>query len=238
MKGSRWTAAEDAVLRRRWTEGRPVDEIAAATGRTRDAVIERRKALGLASRPRGTWRPPGESAALDAKLAKLWSEGASTSEAMAALGMSRTGVGQRRRALGLPARGKRTVSEERDDELRRLWNEGATAREIGRRLGISAGTVLSRRAQLGLPPRTKACPQTAAPPAPEPDRVGPDLAPCRLRGLPIRDVPIGPPPRTCQWIDGDPLSGDWSFCGAPSVRGARAPYCEAHLARAYRREEA
>ncbi len=291
MKLPRWTPAEDGAMRRMWSEGRPIDEIAAAVGRTYHAVVERRKRLGLPGRP-GGGRP--RDGARDDELRRLWSEGATTIEAAAALGMSKTGVDGWRRALGLPARqkGNRTVPEERDDELRRLWSEGRTSAEIGRALGLSADGVRSRRVLLGLPARPRgrpgprdrvrddelrrlwsegattieaaaalgvsrsavdgrrralglparrrtgrpraaapAAPGAAPPPAPVGEPAA--FAPRWPSGLTIRDVP-GPPPATCQWIDGDPRRR--GFCGAPVAgRDRPAPYCEEHLARAYRR---
>lgn len=41
----------------------------------------------------------------------------------------------------------------------------------------------------------------------------------------------GPPPRTCQWIAGEPSPDDACKCGAPALSGR--PYCEAHCKRAY-----
>jgi hypothetical protein len=51
----RWTSADDACLRRSYTSGEPVAEIARALARSTDAVVARRALLGIA--PRRVPRP-------------------------------------------------------------------------------------------------------------------------------------------------------------------------------------
>lgn len=44
----------------------------------------------------------------------------------------------------------------------------------------------------------------------------------------------GPPPKTCQWLHGDPRDRD--FCGQPTTKhpdGRRSSYCEEHHARCW-----
>ena len=42
---------------------------------------------------------------------------------------------------------------------------------------------------------------------------------------------VGPPPKECQWPQGNPDEDDFHFCGEPTVTGR--PYCPEHMARAY-----
>jgi len=56
----RWTSADDACLRRSYTSGEPVAEIARALARSTDAVVARRALLGIA--PRRVPRPWSELA--------------------------------------------------------------------------------------------------------------------------------------------------------------------------------
>jgi hypothetical protein len=47
---------------------------------------------------------------------------------------------------------------------------------------------------------------------------------------PASGSPIAPP---CQWPIGDPRAPEFRFCGAASAGDPRAPYCAAHLRRAF-----
>ena len=47
-----------------------------------------------------------------------------------------------------------------------------------------------------------------------------------------RPMQVVGPARTCQWIDGDVRSGDYSMCGRKSVEGVS--YCAEHRRRCYR----
>lgn len=54
---------------------------------------------------------------------------------------------------------------------------------------------------------------------------------------PLRSLrlPTYAPPKTCQWIEGDPRAPN-PHCGEPTVPGK--PYCEPHAARAYQKPKA
>ena len=234
----RWTLAEDAELARLWEEGLFVRDIAARMGIAIDTVRRRRRRLCLPERPRG--RSPA-AAERDRELARLWEEGVPKAEIASRLGICMSFASARRKALGLPMRrgGSPPVPEERDRELARLWKEGLPVAEIAARLGISGPSVSRRRTDLGLPPRKPAGrPRKPAgrprKPAGRPRKADLRFAPrpAWLPLLPIRSVPPGPDPKSCQWIDGDPLEAGWRMCGLPVEAGR--PYCPAHVRRAYR----
>lgn len=48
----------------------------------------------------------------------------------------------------------------------------------------------------------------------------------------IPRMPYFPPPKSCQWIDGDPLSPDHRFCHGP-IETVGSSYCDEHRAVAY-----
>lgn len=101
MKRRPWSLGEDALLRQSAAGGADLGMVAAALGRTREAVYQRAFRIGARSRPPSeaprSWRP--WTAAEDAVLA---GRGAETySELAAALGRSPAAVEARARSLGI-----------------------------------------------------------------------------------------------------------------------------------------
>lgn len=94
-----------------------------------------------------------------------------------------------------------------DEQLRRLYSSSLTARQIGDLLGgLSKNSVIGRANRLGLGQR-----KSSGDDRREPSPIG-ELG--RARG--------------CQWIDGDPLTPGWSFCGERLKEGSRFSYCANH----------
>lgn len=114
--------------------------------------------------------------------------------------------------------------------------------------GVAARQVTKRAAPVGdliapaaSKPRSAARPANPMPaPAAEPSAAHqPDVVQPEQDGPSYRRVDVqryfpgslGPAPRTCQWIEGEPAPDDSCKCGKPAVEGR--PYCAHHLARAY-----
>lgn len=97
-----WTPARDAHLREMWRADRSLAEIAKHFGTTKDAVTDRRKAIGLPVRKVMTdWTPERT-----AQLSLLWAAGKSASQVAKIMGggITRNMVIGKARRLGLPAR--------------------------------------------------------------------------------------------------------------------------------------
>ncbi len=105
---------------------------------------------------------------------------------------------------------------ERTAALITLWNDGVCASEIGRRLGVTKNAVIGKAFRLQLAKRRQA-PSSASAPAPA-DETGV-----------IRLDRLGA--NMCSWPMPSQESGDYHFCGAPTVPGK--PYCVAHCREAY-----
>jgi hypothetical protein len=160
-----------------------------------------------------------------------------------------------RAAQGGQPRSNDPWPEEKVAELRRLWATKMTVAEIAARFGVTPPTISKKARRYGLEPRNarrKAEPAEESPtvesgadysdPMPEVSPADRASAPRRLphdrRAVPIAPFSeLGPPPRTCQWIAGDPKT-DPTKCGAPVTRrrdGSPSPYCATHHARCYER---
>jgi hypothetical protein len=59
------------------------------------------------------------------------------------------------------------------------------------------------------------------------------MRPQKSRPKKPRRADSSPPSPPCQWPIGDPGAPKFRFCGAASAGDPRAPYCAAHLKRAY-----
>jgi hypothetical protein len=142
----RWTPQQDATLRRRYRAGVPRQRIAAALGRSPDAVDARRRALGIPARPR---TPPWSCAADDllraADAARL-----PLAEVARRLGRPAAAVRWRRHALGLQRPGARAWTPAEDQALGRAWPRGGELARLGRRLGRSPAALRLRAVTLGL----------------------------------------------------------------------------------------
>lgn len=101
-------------------------------------------------------------------------------------------------------------SEQEDAILRAGWGAGLSCSQIARMLpSRTRDAVIGRAHRLHLPARPS--------PIKRPEKP--------------QDIAFG---HGCQWIDGNPADGK---CGA-SLAHDGAPYCEAHMARAYIKTEA
>lgn len=101
MSPRRWTAADDVVLRELVALGRWYDsDIARIMCRCERTIYSRRKRMGLKPLNR-SWAQSDE-----ATLRRLVDEGKSDREIVQAMGWSLSAIRDRRRALGLKARGK------------------------------------------------------------------------------------------------------------------------------------
>lgn len=96
--------------------------------------------------------------------------------------------------------------------------------------GYKTGTNGTRRTA----PRSKT---TAAKPEPKPPKPAknPELKPASRRvGTTAREAVDALNRSDCRWPEGDPLSGNFSFCRR--MRRPGFPYCDHHLARSIRRQ--
>lgn len=137
-----------------------------------------------------------------------------------------------------PAGGSWTA--EQCARLALLW--GATPRisagQIARMMGLSKNAIVGKAHRMGLPGRPSPI-RTAAPKprsrpaalsivrAEKDDRRAPDYIGERYA------AGIGPAPKFCQWIEGEPSADDACKCGARVVLDFS--YCADHLFRAYLR---
>lgn len=155
---------------------------------------------------------------------------------------------------------------ERVETLRRMWDAGFSGAQIAAKLGVTRNAVIGKIHRLKLhrhgqnwtpTPRShkagqshrtkphgnkgqakgptivrKALERCVEPPLPIPDDL-PDVT-HRIGVLQLGND-------MCRWPIGDPLTPDFSFCGAPvqAAEGERqSPYCEHHHQRAYTRRTA
>lgn len=156
-------------------------------------------------------------------LKKLWAEGLSASQIAAQLGgVSRNAVIGKVHRLKLSSRGRAPAAPARQKKnTQTTGNAGA------------AGTAASRR-QRSARPVAASVGATALKVQFEEDAVA------YQQVRPVEDVvvPIARnlklvelTERTCKWPNGDPLSEDFSFCGADA--GDNGPYCTFHSRLAY-----
>lgn len=116
-------------------------------------------------------------------------------------------------------------TKEQDDTIRRMRAENVPFSKIAERLGRTKNQIIGRANRLGLqkPNRSSFAKQVKA-----------------ENAKPTRPIPLrrkaAPKGRQCQWIEGDPSADDTCKCRAWTVEGK--PYCQEHLARAYRRPDA
>jgi hypothetical protein len=142
----RWTRQQDATLARRYRAGVPRQRIAAALGRSPDAVDARRRALGIPARPRT--RP--WSRAADDLVRAADAAGLPLAEVARRLGRPSGAVRWRRHALGLQRRGAHAWTPAEDQALGRAWPRGGELARLGRRLGRSPAALRLRAVKLGL----------------------------------------------------------------------------------------
>jgi hypothetical protein len=154
LMAGRWTRQQDTTLARRYRAGVPRQRIAAALGRSPDAVDARRRALGIPARPRT--RP--WSRAADDLVRAADAAGLPLAEVARRLGRPAAAARWRRHALGLQRRGARAWTPAEDQALGRAWPRGGgELARLGRRLGRSPAALRLRAVKLGLvqPPRRR-----------------------------------------------------------------------------------
>jgi hypothetical protein len=143
----RYTGADDAVMRRAWQAGHPVDEIARRLGRSGDAVRLRLGALGLRRPPpRRRWTTHEDSVVRDGYSGGL------TCACIAddLPGRTSGAVAARARKLGLVTYGRSWTAAE-DERLRRLCLLRPLP-EVARLLGRTPEAVHRRARRLGRKP--------------------------------------------------------------------------------------
>lgn len=166
-------------------------------------------------------------------LKKLWAEGLSASQIAAQLGgVSRNAVIGKVHRLKLSGRGRTNAAPARQKKAAAPVTTTATA-------PAQAPAVRSkpRPAALAAPVR----PMVATTVGATALKVQYDEEPAvyqQYQALPDNVVPIARnlklielTERTCKWPNGDPLSEDFSFCGADSTENS--PYCTFHSRLAY-----
>lgn len=143
--GSRWSEAEDRLLRRLYAERLPVTQIAVRLGRSPDALVARRRLLGIAPRRPGTWSPREEWL-----LRAGTAAGLSASLLAARLGRSPDQVRVRRRILlgGRPP-GRPYLPGE-DDAIRICLKDEGNLAMLALRLGRTPDALRLRARQLGV----------------------------------------------------------------------------------------
>jgi hypothetical protein len=143
--GRRWSKVEDELLLRLYAERLPVGRIAARLRRSSDAVVARRKALGIAPRRARTW-----SAREELLVRAGTAAGVSASLLAARLSRSTEQVRVRRRML-LGARPRGRPYRPDEDQAIRIWlTEHANITILARRLGRSPDALRLRARQLGV----------------------------------------------------------------------------------------
>ena len=190
---TRWSTAEDQLLRRLYADQLPVEQIAGRLARSPDAVVARRQALGIAPRlPSRPWSPR-EQALLRAGSAT----GLPAPLLAQRLGRSTKQVRARRRTLVAPPPPARPYLAHEDKAIRVCLAERGDLVALGRRLGRSPDAVRLHAEQLGIyrpTPRARFTPRSpldgrgrrAAAPAsrPEPRAARRAARPLRRRRVP------------------------------------------------------
>jgi len=141
-----WTRPEDAKLARLYASGVSLRQIAAALGRSSDAVDARRRTLRIPARPAAPPWSPDE----DALLRAASRIGLPVAEVARRLGRPPAAIRWRRRILGLQRRGSPAWSPAEDQALTRTWAQCGDRTELASRLGRSPAALRLRVATLGL----------------------------------------------------------------------------------------
>lgn len=143
---ARWTAADDRVLLGLYEAGSSLRAIAAQLRRSEQAVSERRRALGLPTRPR--MRP--WTTTEDALLVAAAAGGVPASTVAKRLGRPAEQVRRRRRHLAGPGSSPRPYAAGDDERLRACWERAGDVESLARDLGRSVASVRQRAQALGL----------------------------------------------------------------------------------------
>lgn len=176
-----------------------------------------------------------------ARMRALWVGSMTLGQIAKELGVADATLQRSARLLGLSRRRpNKSLSEDQKAEIVRMWRDGARVMEIARTFGCHHPRVLEvlskyrnapgRSARLAARPDPSTSPHRALT-----GRITPEIA---VRGaqtthllrsaIKRRTIPIGPPPRQCQYPTGE---RPYTFCLDPVVPGR--PYCCEHTARCY-----
>lgn len=142
----RWSTDEDRLLARLYAQGVAVEEIASRFGRSADAVVSRRRALGIMRRRavRG-WSRREDDLLRAATAARL-----PATVIAPRLGRPVEQVRNRRRILGLARAGYAPYAAEEDRAIREAWSASVDLVALATRLGRSPDAVRIRARELKL----------------------------------------------------------------------------------------
>jgi hypothetical protein len=142
----RWSPDDDHALHGLYARGVRIRMIAEELGRSPDAVSERRRALGIAPRPRARPWSPGE----DELLRAVTAAGLPVSAVAARLRRPPEQVRRRRRALLGPRWLLRPFEAAEDEAIATCFAEAGDVVELAGALGRSVGSVRLRAQKLAL----------------------------------------------------------------------------------------
>lgn len=142
---ARWRTGEDRLLARLYVERLAVREIAVQLGRSADAVVARRRALGIAPRRSPMPWSPRE----DSLLTVATAAGLSAPILARRLGRSTEQVRARRRKLVPPRALARPYTAGEDEALRACLTDHGDLSVLARQLGRSADALRLRAQQFG-----------------------------------------------------------------------------------------
>jgi len=142
----RWSAVEDAELTRLYGQGLPLRAIAAALGRSEDALVSRRALLGVAPRRAApVWTAPQDRLIHVATAAGI---PASRLASTQGLSVDRVRV-RRRHLLGARPAARRYEAWE-DQEIRETWSDARGLPHLAARLHRSPDAIRIRAQALGV----------------------------------------------------------------------------------------
>jgi hypothetical protein len=141
---ARWTTDEDRALRTLYATQRPVKDIAAALGRSPDAVTARRRQIGIAPRHQA-W-----SAREDALLRAAATSGIPATWVAGRLSRTPDAVRWRQRALVGRRSSPDPYTPDEDEAIRECFGEGHDVAALALRLGRSVGAVRRHAETLGV----------------------------------------------------------------------------------------
>jgi hypothetical protein len=142
----RWSAGDDAELTRLYGQGVPLRAIAAALGRSEDALVSRRALLGVAPRRAApVWTTPQ-----DRLICVATAAGIPASRVASTQGLSIDRVRVRRRhLLGARPAGRRYEPWE-DQAIRDMWSDAHGLPHLAARLNRSPDAIRIRAQALGV----------------------------------------------------------------------------------------
>jgi hypothetical protein len=141
---ARWSRDDDALLERLYGDGEPVRRIAERLQRSEDAIVARRRALGIAGRDRG-WSPSRDALVVAAARAGL-----PASVVAASLRMPADRVRRRRASLVGSRPAARRYHAAEDAAIAGALRTGGDLNALAERLGRSPEALRLRARALGV----------------------------------------------------------------------------------------